>query len=154
MARRRSPSQKILSSGASRPREERDCDENGNPQLPSSGSVPATCFSYRTMEKEYELDTLRMLERIEKSRSFERSTSHGHEHEEPRSASFSNLQDISNEYDCDANVNVHGSDFYIGDDEDFQGVDESFSLAPEENLYIDEEPPVFEEEEEIFEIDL
>jgi len=71
VTRRRSPSQKI---DVLKKEEERD--ENGNP-VPTCG--PLTCFSYRTMEQEYEKDTLRMLERIQKSRSFEKKPKQEHD---------------------------------------------------------------------------
>lgn len=81
--RRKSPPQKIrrasdaeddLSSASSRSSSRAGGDDDEIEIEPRSiASGPITCFSFRTMEKEYEKDTQRMLERIEKSRSFERS---------------------------------------------------------------------------------
>jgi len=77
VTRRRSPSQKIHSNPSNDVllKKEEERDENGN-RIPTCG--PLASFSYRTMEQEYEKDTMRMLERIQKSRSFEKKPKQDH----------------------------------------------------------------------------
>lgn len=162
MARRRSPSQKILrnpyNSSQQHPcRDERD--ENGNPQLPLPSSGPLTCFSYRTMEKEYEKDTQRMLERIQKSRSFERKggRSPGQEEEEVgaiRGHSGNDAFGFNDENENDYHLQDGDSGFYIDDNEEEETGGHGCVAGGLTTRTIGDTLSLFEEEEEIFELDL
>mmetsp|Transcript_2064 Transcript_2064/g.5455 ORF Transcript_2064/g.5455 Transcript_2064/m.5455 type:complete len:218 (+) Transcript_2064:548-1201(+) len=86
---------------------------------PTSG--PITCFSYRTMEKEYEKDTLRMLERIRRSRSFDRKDPVATRSYRPWNSCH--LPDGSttpaaaaDDDDDSSSSSSDGGGFYIGDD--------------------------------------
>jgi len=159
--RRRSPPQKILKTSNSfavpaRQLDERD--ENGN-LAPSDGSL--TCFSYRTMEQEYEQDTLRMLERIQKSRSFEKGNQQSNYNNEEGDVNGNGYDNANDHHDYnyevvtmanDTSRDDHNSSFYIGDDDDDSDVDDfGFDGDTESSQG---EPPLFEQEQEIFELDL
>jgi len=169
MSRRKSPSQKIPRNHSDRAipshSNQYETDENGNPKIASG---PLTCFSYRTMEKQYEKDTQRMLERIQKSRSFEQQQKQQSRQQEgtfrtnedgsaQRSVSLKDLSSIQN--DVSRNLYYDGG-FYIGDEGDDYHQHNDY-----DNSYIDhddyqhldhqhQQEQHFEEQEEIFELDL
>ncbi len=172
MPRRKSPSQKIprnhTHSARAIPSHSNRCetDENGDPKIMIG---PLTCFSYRTYEKQYEKDTQRMLERIQKSRSFEHQkqqrqqegTSRTNEDgSAQRSVSLKDLSSIEN--DAFSRNLYYDSGFYIGDegyDHHDHDYDNSY-IVPDHDHYYQEQQDFengtqyFEEQEEIFELDL
>ena len=153
MARTKSPSQKIPRSNHNQIENERhnvpseqqlfETDENGNPKI---------CFSYRTMEKQYEKDTLRMLERIQKSRSFElqqqQQQPNNNQYLSERSTSLKEF--ATNTHETSEDYHLHyDTGFYIGDD--------SYENDYNDHYHQDEiqdNQDQFEEEQEIFELDL
>jgi len=138
-------------------KKEEERDENGNP-VPTC--EPLTCFSYRTMEKEYEKDTMRMLERIQKSRSFEKKPKQEHGQAEvnnplqwscPQLTSYSEVAAPTT-----ANETFRVEDdtgFFIGEYEEAEAeandcvlVEDLVEDAQGETMYI--EPPCYEEDKE------
>jgi len=78
------------------------------------------CFSYRTMEKEYEKASLRMLERIRKSRSFEKEEVVGATAPAYRPWNSCHLPESVETTLEGCATEASGGDFYIGDGcEDF-----------------------------------
>ena len=126
-------------------------DENGNYWIPSSFTPLETCYSYKTMEKEYEKDTLRMLERIQTSRAKEQESERDHKEMNTNTNTNTNTNDTPRDR--------HETDFfYIGDDHD-----EGNFASPRFAGWVDnnngngngnDAPSLFEEDEQIFELDL
>jgi len=127
-----------------------ETDENGNPKI---------CFSYRTMQKQYEKDTLRMLERIQKSRSFELQQQQQQQQQPPnnnhqsicqRSSSLTEFATTNHETSQDYQLH-YDSGFYIGDENDCNDHYHHDRVHDNQDWLEEEED---EEEEEIFELDL
>lgn len=152
MARTKSPSQKIPrnnlhpTQNQNIPSDQQlfETDENGNPKI---------CFSYRTMEKQYEKDTLRMLERIQKSRSFEQQQGDRNNNNPSMDQRSSSLTEFgaANHETCQYYQPHYDSGFYIGDDScenDYSDYSDHYQDQ------LEDEQDLFEEQEEIFELDL
>ena len=169
MTRPKSPSQKIPRNHSSRSidipsssnssnHNEYEMDENGHPKPDMTGH---TCFSYRTMQKQYEKDTQRMLERIQKSRSFERSqmnlTQQQLQQQLPRihdiaqrSVSLMDLASIADEASRNCCYDGGFDDgFYIGDEE-YENVGSCFDHLGQ----LEMNQPFEDDPDEIFELDL
>ena len=153
MARTKSPSQKI-------PRSNHNQHENENQTVPSEQQLfetdengnPKICFSYRTMEKQYEKDTLRMLERIQKSRSFElqqqQQQPKNNQYISQRSTSLKEFATTSHETSEDYHLH-YDTGFYIGDDSYENDYNDHYHQDQ-----LQDNQDQFEEEQEIFELDL
>ncbi len=156
MARTKSPSQKI-------PRSNHSPIENEHPTIPSDQQLfetdengnPKICFSYRTMQKQYEKDTLRMLERIQKSRSFElqqQLNNNNNDHNQSISQRSSSLKEFATpNHETSQDYHHHyDSGFYIGDESEENDYNDHYHHDHDNQDLLEED----EEEEEIFELDL
>uniref|UniRef100_A0A7S0TB35 Uncharacterized protein n=1 Tax=Pseudo-nitzschia delicatissima TaxID=44447 RepID=A0A7S0TB35_9STRA len=160
--RPKSPSQKIPRNHSSRSIDipsanqyEYEMDENGHPKPDMTGH---TCFSYRTMQKQYEKDTQRMLERIQKSRSFETSQTNLQQQQQlstsindiaQRSVSLMDLASIADEASRNCYYDGGFDDgFYIGD----EGCDENVGSCLDHLRQMNQ--PFEDDQDEIFELDL